>query len=117
MIFTNTDKTLMMRAGRLLVEQAKVLKTLHGNNWAATPESRKTKLEHDRLLRDDRDLRELAKRLEKAVTVLSHIHVERRTGLSPVGTWVGEERRIALKPDTSNAKLSALITGPGGISN
>lgn len=64
MIFTNTDKTLMMRAGRLLVEQARILKHSYGQNWAGSAEAKEAKRQHDRLLRDDRDLRELAKRLE-----------------------------------------------------
>jgi hypothetical protein len=66
-VFTNTDKGLMMRAGRRLADQAKALETKFGFNWAATKESREAKLEFDRLMRDDRDLRILAKRIEKAV--------------------------------------------------
>ncbi len=65
MVFTNTDKVLMMRAGRLLVEQAKSLKLQFGENWAASKESKVAKREYDRLLRDDRDIRALAKRLER----------------------------------------------------
>lgn len=66
MSFTLTDKTLLMRAGRLLAEQAHVLKADHGlAGWGGSAESKEAKRQHDRLLRDERDLRELAKRLEK----------------------------------------------------
>lgn len=67
LIFTNTDKTLMMRAARHLSTQAAELKNSFGQNWAFDKESRNAKREYDRLLRDERDLRALAKRLETAV--------------------------------------------------
>lgn len=70
-IFTNTDKSLLMRAARLLLEQAKTLEKSYGLNWAADPEHRAAKLEFDRLHRDARDLRALAHRYESVTGPLT----------------------------------------------
>ncbi len=69
LIYTLTDKTLMMRAARQLKEQADVLLNRYGTNWAENDESKDAKRKFDRLLRDERDLRMLAKRFEKVMKV------------------------------------------------
>lgn len=69
LIYTLTDKTLMMRAARKLKEQADQLLACYGANWAESKATREAKREFDRLLRDERDLRMLAKRFEKAMQV------------------------------------------------
>jgi len=63
MPFTNLDKALCDRLARGLHAQAKMLLTLHGSNWQASKDSRKAKLEFDRLERDARDAGLLAKRM------------------------------------------------------
>ena len=60
--FTRTDKALMERAARHLAERANNLE-LSNTPWGSTPEGRDAKRLHDRLRRDERDLRALAKRL------------------------------------------------------
>ncbi len=65
MIFTTTNKALMQRAARNMTEQAGILKNSYGQNWAASKEAKVAKRQYDRLLRDARDLRELAAALEK----------------------------------------------------
>lgn len=63
-MFTNTDKSLLDRAARILSEMASDLYKEHGiNSWGATKDSRKAKDVYDRLDRDARDLRTLAGRL------------------------------------------------------
>lgn len=64
MIFTKTDKTLLDRAARFLHDQACVEEANYGPVWAATQEGKEAKKRFDRLLRDERDLRTLGKRLE-----------------------------------------------------
>lgn len=63
-VFTNTDKALLLRSARLLLDQAQTLERSYGQNWAADPDHRAAKLEFDRLHRDARDLRALARRYE-----------------------------------------------------
>lgn len=64
MPFTKMDKALMDRAARNLTAQAKVMEGQFAVplGWGATTQSKKAKLEFDRLMRDARDLRALAKR-------------------------------------------------------
>lgn len=64
-MFTLTDKVLIDRAARLIKEQAQVMLRADcpASGWGATEESRKAKLVYDRLVRDERDLRALGKRL------------------------------------------------------
>jgi hypothetical protein len=64
MIFTKTDKALLDRAARIVHDQARIEETTHGPVWAATAEGKEAKKRFDRLLRDERDLRQLARRLE-----------------------------------------------------
>lgn len=65
-VFTKTDKALLDRAARHLQSRAKSLVKLHEGHWSLTKEAKAAKLEFDRLLRDERDLRALARLLEKA---------------------------------------------------
>ena len=66
MIFTKTDKTLLDRAARIIHDHAVVEESTHGQpTWAASELGKEAKKRYDRLLRDERDLRALAKRLEK----------------------------------------------------
>ena len=62
--FTLTDKALMLRAARILKEDALALEREYGPVWVATPEGQEGKRVYDRLLRDVRDLKALVKRLE-----------------------------------------------------
>lgn len=64
MAFTKMDKALMDRAARNLTTQAKAMEAAFAVplGWGANKESKKAKLEFDRLMRDARDLRALAKR-------------------------------------------------------
>ncbi len=63
--FTKTDKALIDRAARHMADQAKDLhrSTTVNGAWPNTKSDRATKAYHDRLLRDERDLRQMAKRL------------------------------------------------------
>jgi hypothetical protein len=71
MIFTNTDKALLLRAARLLLADAKALEDSHGKNWVENDAAKQAKLEFDRLHRDVRDLKSLVKRLEAVTGPLS----------------------------------------------
>jgi len=94
MPFTNLDKALCDRLARGLHAQAKMLLTLHGSNWQASKESRKAKLEFDRLERDARDAGLLAKRM------------------------VGEEKQrrlaAAAKVDQAHKIVQHMMVGPDG---
>ena len=61
-MFTKTDKALLDRTALLLTKKAAGIQSIHPV-WGATADSKKSKLEYDRLLRDARDLRALAKRM------------------------------------------------------
>lgn len=64
MSFTLTDKVLLDRAARMINGEAKALRVeFEAVGWAVTEAGRKAKHEYDRLLRDERDLRALGKRL------------------------------------------------------
>ena len=63
MAFTNLDKALLDRCARGLRNDGAGLLARHGSNWQASKESRKAKLEYDRLQRDAHDLSMLAKRM------------------------------------------------------
>lgn len=89
--FTLTDKVLIDRAARLVNGQAKQLRLAHEQGgWATDDESRKAKLEYDRLLRDERDLRALGKRLATHFGV-----VPRGKG----STMVLAGKRLVVRPD------------------
>ena len=94
MPFTNLDKALCDRLARGLHAQAKMLLTLHGSNWQASKDSRKAKLEFDRLERDARDAGLLAKRM------------------------VGEEKQrrlaAAAKVEQAHQIVQHMMVGPGG---
>ena len=64
-MFTLTDKTLLDRVARMVKEshQAMLARDCPAAGWGATEESRKAKLVFDRMVRDERDLRALGKRM------------------------------------------------------
>jgi len=62
-MFTLADKGLLDRAARQLLEEAAAIENLYGKPAWVGEEARKEKLVFDRLQRDARDLRSLAKRL------------------------------------------------------
>lgn len=63
-MFTLTDKALLDRAARMINGAAKELRGQYeAGGWASTEAGRKAKQEYDRLLRDERDMRALGKRL------------------------------------------------------
>lgn len=62
-MFTLADKGLLDRAARLLLEQAAAIENSYGKPAWVGEQARKEKLVFDRLQRDARDLRSLAKRL------------------------------------------------------
>lgn len=64
-VFTRTDKALIDRAARHLKDTARELQRSTGPVWSATEGGKKAKRVYDRLMRDERDLRMLARRLEK----------------------------------------------------
>lgn len=61
--FTKTEKGLLERAARILDANGKELLKAHGPVWSATKAGVNAKLVFDRLQRDQRDLRAVAKRL------------------------------------------------------
>lgn len=61
-MFAKTDKALMDRTALRLTKAAGAIQSVHPV-WGATPDSKKAKLEYDRLMRDARDMRSLAKRM------------------------------------------------------
>lgn len=67
MSFTRTDRALLIRIGGHLREAAQTEFNGYGNNWGAGAEAREAKKRYDRLLRDERDLEALRKRLEAEV--------------------------------------------------
>ena len=67
MPFTRTDRALLIRIGGHLREAAQTEFNGYGNNWGASADSREAKKTYDRLLRDERDLEALRKRLEAEV--------------------------------------------------
>lgn len=92
-VFTRTDKALIDRAARLVLDQAKIEENLHGPVWAATAEGKDAKRRFDRLQRDARDLRALARRLEKAMPVAvypEHGATNVLTTGNPGGALAGE---------------------------
>ncbi|HEX6992401.1 MAG TPA: hypothetical protein VF151_10965 [Gemmatimonadales bacterium] len=74
---TTLDRALVLRAARLLEQQAHDLRSAHTilGAWQSGTEERKVKQEHDRLLRDARDLRALGTRM-KAPAANGETHLE-----------------------------------------
>lgn len=66
MEINQADKNLLRRVGLCLKAQADELEKKYGDNWAATPEARQAKKDHDRLRREERDLAALRKRINGA---------------------------------------------------
>lgn len=67
MEFTRTDRALMIRIGGHVRAAAAALHLEHAVNWGRDEYSKQAKRDHDRLLRDERDLEALRKRLEAQV--------------------------------------------------
>ena len=75
-VFTRTDKALIDRAARHLKDTARELQRSTGPVWSATDGGKKAKRVYDRLMRDERDLRVLGKRLEKAAPAVVYVAPE-----------------------------------------
>lgn len=67
MSFTKDDKALVLRAARIIREQAETIKRSHAP-WTAE-DGKRQKRRYDRFLREERDLRELVKRTPIEVAV------------------------------------------------
>lgn len=65
--FTRTDRALLIRVGVHLRSMADYEFTCYGQDWGADNVSRAAKSRYDRMLRDERDLEALRKRLEAQV--------------------------------------------------
>lgn len=68
-MFTKTDKALLDRTALRVTKSAAAIQSIHPV-WGATKDSKKAKLEYDRLQRDARDLRALAKRMVPKVAAV-----------------------------------------------
>jgi len=80
-MFTLTDKTLLDRAARMINASAKALRLEHESaGWASTEAGKKAKAEYDRLLRDERDMRSLGKRMCLHFDVKASTPVNRKPG-------------------------------------
>jgi len=65
--FTRADRSLLIRAGGHLRAAAREEFERHGADWSASAQAVQAKARHDRLLRDERDLEALRRRLEAQV--------------------------------------------------
>lgn len=93
-MFTLTDKTLIDRAARLLREQASLLHDAqNGLPWGTNEAGQKAKLQFDRLMRDERDLRSLAKRLTTHFGVKPAARKTAETTLEPS---ISEQREMGV---------------------
>jgi hypothetical protein len=118
MAFTLTDKALLDRAARMINGEAKALRLeFEAVGWAVTEAGRKAKQEYDRLLRDERDLRALGKRLSAHFDVKAAPRVakpaqdvddpEGGLGVDPVVTEpsLGEQRALGVHPSGGDLEL------------
>jgi len=97
-MFTLTDKTLLDRAARMLNGAAKELREQYeAEGWAKTEAGRKAKQEYDRLLRDERDMRSLGKRLCLHFNVKAAPRTPATTG-NPESTPAAEGGTVATLP-------------------
>lgn len=64
-MITKPDQNLLVRAARVLQANAKRLQRLYGTDWNADKDAKQAKRDFDRLLKEERDLRALIKRLAK----------------------------------------------------
>lgn len=72
-MITQAEKNLMQRAARQLEAEATKLEQVYGRNWAESKDTRRAKAEHDRLLRDGRDLRTLARKLGEPIRITTEL--------------------------------------------
>lgn len=94
LVFTKTDKTLLDRAARIIHNQAVVEENSYkGAGWASSENGKEAKKRYDRLLRDERDLRELAKRLEREAPTLVY-----PSGGTSTDLKTGEAKGPAIAP-------------------
>jgi len=66
--FARTDRALLIRVGGHLRDAAQIEVNGYGPHWDESEDAKAAKRRHDRLLRDERDLEALRRRLE-AVSV------------------------------------------------
>lgn len=66
-MITREDRNLLVRVGKQLKDAAQLEFNGYGANWGVDAASREAKRRHDRLLRDERDLQALRRRLEADV--------------------------------------------------
>jgi hypothetical protein len=113
-MFTLTDKTLLDRAARMINGQAKALRVEHeANGWASTEAGRKAKQEYDRLLRDERDMRSLGKRL------YAHFDVKADRTKTPApllpeppgGSFTGNVPSVSRETGAGNPELTPATVG------
>jgi hypothetical protein len=98
MAFTLTDKALLDRAARMINGEAKALRLeFEAVGWAVTEAGRKAKQEYDRLLRDERDLRALGKRLSAHFDVKAAPRVLKPAG-NPESTPAMGDGTVAVLP-------------------
>lgn len=69
--FTKEDRNLLNRVSRTLRATAQLEANGYGPNWGASAEGREAKRRYDRILRDERDLTALRKRLEAQMVPLA----------------------------------------------
>lgn len=80
-MFAKTDKALLDRTALRIDKAAKAIQSVHPV-WGANADSKKAKLEYDRLMRDARDLRALGKRLVPKLKVVQQAEL-------PIGKVAG----------------------------
>ena len=64
-MITENDRNLLVRCARIVKSNAEALHATHSEAWPLGLKE-KEKRDHERLLREERDLRAMVKRLEKA---------------------------------------------------
>jgi hypothetical protein len=107
MMFTLTDKTLLDRAARMINAAAKELRLQYeAAGWASTEAGRKAKQEYDRLLRDERDMRALGKRLCLHFEVKAAPRV-----MEAAGTLLAGDKLVARPADGDVSHLPAGTIG------
>lgn len=103
-IFTKADKVLMMRTARALEQKAEEIRIEQGF-WSGTAASKNAKKQYDRLMRDWRDLRMLAKRLEAGLPCMMY------PGAAPATEMkTGSTEDKILEPEAKTVEHSSLIS-------
>lgn len=110
-MFTLADKGLLDRAARLLLEQAAAIEFSYGKPAWVGEEARKEKLVFDRLQRDARDLRSLAKRLA------NHFQVAPAPRQPKVGPTAAEALAKVADAVAQQMPLDVVVVDPplGGV--